>query len=62
MTDPLTTGVKEETHKGMARSGLLPMRMWHAQKTVTIAGGMRAHTLKLTIAIPWVTPVMQTRT
>ena len=55
MTDPLTTGVNEETHKGMARSGLLPMRMRHAQKTVTVAGGMRAHTLKLTI-VTWVTP------
>ena len=62
MTDPLTKGVKEETHKGViARSGLLPMRMRHAQMTVTVAGGMRVHTLKLTI-VTWVTHVMQSRT
>merc|ERR1712215_485495 len=35
---------KEETHKGViARYGLLPMRMRHAQMTVTVSGGMRAN-------------------
>ena len=62
MTKPLTKGGKEETHEGViARSGLLPMRMRHAQMTVTVSGGMRAHTLKLTI-VTRVTHVMQTRT
>ena len=50
MTEPLTTGGVEETHKGVvARSGLLPMRMRHVQKSVTVPGGMRTQILKLTI-------------
>ena len=49
MTEPLTKGGVEETHKGVvARSGLLPMRMRHVQMTVTVPGGMRTQILKLT--------------
>ena len=62
MTKPLTKGGAEETHKGvLARSGLLPMRMRHVQMTVTVPGGMRAYTLKLTIGTR-VTHEMLTRT
>ena len=61
MTDPLTTGVMEETHKGVASTGLRPMGMRLAQRTVTVTGEMRAHTLILTIVTLWVTPVMLTQ-
>ena len=57
MTDLLTTGGMDETHKGAIGTDICPKRMQLIQRMVTVVGGTRAQTHVLTIATPWVTPL-----